>query len=173
MGNRVDIGNTGLEESAVVREIERKQAKQSMMLFWICLICFVIGIVGTIILWQKTNNQNIEGIEPVEVRVVDVVKKTKKLNGRIYTNYEVTVRYDGEEYELKNGGHSPWTYPGYEGTAYLYEGQIYASEGSVANSTNIGKLYFVFLFATFGLLFITPSVGSKAFKRRKRVLEKE
>ncbi len=172
MENRMDIGKAGLDESSVVREIERKQAKQSMMLFWICLVCFLIGIVGTVILWQKMNNQNLEGIEQVQVRVVDVTKKNIRINGKNNISYEVTVEYEGQEYKLEDGGYSPWTLTGHTGTAYMYQDRIYANENGPASRTGVGTLYFVFLFTTMGLLIITPSVGSKAFKRRKRVLGK-
>ena len=160
---------SGLENSAVIREMLQKQAKQNTILFWVCLAGLILAIAGTVILWNKVNNQNLEGIEPVQVRVVEVVKNKIKINGNTTTVYETTVEYDGKEYPLKGGGNSPWTIENYKGTAYLYEGNIYASEDATSTGTIAGKLYFVFLFASLGLLFLTPTVGSKASKLKKQL----
>ena len=172
MKNEMDTNKVGFEDSTVVKEIEMKKVKQGMMLFWICLICLVIAVVGAVILHGKMGNQNLEGIKEVEVCVVDVTEKEVRINGSVSTSYEVTVEYMGKEYDLVDGGHSPWTYEGHIGTAYMYEDKIYANEEGPSTRTGVGTLYSVFLISTIALFVITPSVGASALQRRKKVLGK-
>lgn len=172
MKNEMDTNKVGFENSTVVKEIELKKVKQSMMLFWICLICFVIAILGTVILNGKMRNQNLEGIKEVQVCVVDVTEKEVRINGNVSTSYEVTVEYMGKEYDLLDGGHYPWIYEGHVGTAYMYENEIYANEEGPSTRTGVGTLYSVFLISAIALFVITPSVGASALQRRKKVLGK-
>lgn len=166
------MNNDAFNNSPVVKEIERKQAKRSMMLFWICFICMVVAIAGAVITKGKMSNQKFEGIKEVEVSVIDVLEKEVRINGSYHTTYEVTVEYMGEEYELIDAASYPWTSYGYSGTAYMYEGNIYVNENGPSTRTGVGKLYSVFLITSLAFVILTPCMLSSALQRRKRALEK-
>ena len=168
--NEMNKNQIDLSDNSALKEIERKQAKQYVMFFWICLAGFIIALAGTIILRGKMDNQNLEGIKKVQVCVTYVAEKELRVDGKSTgTTYEVMVEYMGKEYELIDGGHSPWTYEGHIGTAYMYEGKIYANENGPATRTGVGTSYSVFLIATIALFVITPSVGAAALQRRKKL----
>ena len=57
----------------------------------------------------------------------------------------------------------------YIGTAYLYKGEIYATEGDISSSTLVGKLYFVCMIGGFATLAIAVSMSPKAFQYRKKL----
>lgn len=57
----------------------------------------------------------------------------------------------------------------YIGTAYLYKGEIYATEGDISSSTLIGKLYFVCMIGGFIMFTIAVSICPKAFQYRKKL----
>lgn len=57
----------------------------------------------------------------------------------------------------------------YIGTAYLYKGEIYATEGDISSSTLIGKLYFVCMIGGFAAFAIAVSMSPKAFQYSKQL----
>ncbi len=128
-------------------------------------IVFVLCLIGTVVLWFKTNAQEVE-YEEVEVTVVSAVTKQVETDVSTYDFYEITVNYQGEEVALENA-HNAYSYtPGKKVKAYLYNGRFFANVEGVTSSTTLSTVYFVFLFASFGMLFIAPIYTSKVFQKK-------
>ena len=100
--------------------------------------------------------------------VTDVQKTVVKTKTGSNDFYDITVRYNGKEYKV-HGWTSSLERVGNIGTAYLYKGKIYASEGSINTSTLVGKLYFVCMIGGFIMFTIAVSMSPKAFQYRKKL----
>lgn len=158
----------GIEESVAYKDMEEEQAKRYILITKICYVLFVICALGFIYLWPKFQGQEIKGIKPVEVMVTDVQKTVMKTKTGYNDFYDITVRYNGKEYKM-HGWTSSFERVGYIGTAYLYKGKIYASEGSINTSTLVGKLYFVCMIGGFAAFAIAVSMSPKAFQYSKQL----
>ena len=154
------------EESPVVADIVVKQARRQIWLARLSLAAFLACLVGFIILFPKMQNQQLEGIEPVKVTVTDVSRTTVDVKGNGHDFYDIKVSYQGKEYALHDGD-SYWAKIGYTGTAYLYDGKIYAKESGPATETWIAKVYYVCLIGGFVLLIVTTSIYPKALRLKK------
>ena len=135
--------------------------KKKAMLMWILFVVCVIATVGLRYIFDR---QNVE-FEEVTVTVLDAEQK-ELINRKTHSTYtfnEITVEYEGEEYELKNA-RSVYEYPiGKDVTAYLAHGKLYANVEGVESSTPLFYAYFAFLvasFVTLGLA-INESVQSR------------
>lgn len=127
----------------------------------ISVIALLLCIAATVGLRIATDRASTT-YDEVEVTVVSSEAKQKKVLGSRQTVYEVIVRYEGENYELKNT-HGAYSYtPGRDATVFLYDGKLYANVEGVKSSTPLGIGYFVFLFASFGMAIVTAIVVSHA-----------
>ena len=133
--------------------------KKQIIILW---SIFVVCLITTVGLWFAMKNVNPE-YEEVQATVISSETKqvVNKKTGSRTNFYEVKVRYEGEEYDLGNV-HSAYEYPkGKVVKAYLSNGKLYANEEGVKTATPIAKVYFVFLFGTFGMLMFASIQSSK------------
>lgn len=139
--------------------------KKKMIILW---IIFVVCLITTICLWFAMNNAEPE-FEEVTVTVLS--SKTERVVNRktgSSTNfYKIEVRYQGKTYDLENA-HNTYMYPeGKEVKAYLSNNRLFANEEGVQTSTPVATVYFVFLFASFAMLFVAPTYTSKYIQSKK------
>ena len=125
---------------------------------YLCGILTVIGVILTVLLRVFMDRADVSYTE-VEVQVVSAgtVNTTVKVgHARTkMTEYEIIVNYEGENYELQNA-HDAYSYPeGSTVTAYLSNGELYANIEGVQTSTPVATAYFVGLFGSFILFFVT------------------
>ena len=62
------------------------------------------------------------------------------------------MEYEGREYELQNVYNSYSYMPGRVTTAYLHDGKLYANVAGITSTTPVATVYFVFLFASVGMV---------------------
>lgn len=131
--------------------------KKKVMISVIVMLLCIGATVGLGIAMNRADTD----YEEVEVKVISSETKQKKmLKSRQLVN-EVIVRYQGEEYELKNL-HDTYAYqPGSEVTVFLSGGELYANIEGVKTSTPLATVYFVFLFASFGMVILTAMFVSQ------------
>ncbi|MCI9365379.1 MAG: DUF3592 domain-containing protein [Clostridia bacterium] len=139
--------------------------KKLVIILW---IAFVVCVIATVGLWFAMNNSNPEF---EEVKAIVTSSETKqvvnKKTGSRTNFYEVKVRYEGKEYELKNP-HNTYMYPeGKTVTAYLANDKLYANEEGVKTATPVAIVYFVCLFGSFGLLMAAAMVTSKNAQNKR------
>lgn len=108
--------------------------------------------------------------QEVQVRVVSSESKERTVRTQYSTSrqtvYEVIVRYEGKEYELKNV-HNSYSYlEGRDVTAYLYNGKLYANEEGVRSASTEGIAYSVALIASFGMFVATMVMLSKSGQKK-------
>lgn len=143
--------------------------KRKITCMWLLTaLCLVI----TVILWFAMDRSNPE-YEEVKARVVSTGSRSlvNKKTGSRTTLYVVTVEYEGKEQELGNVHGLAGYMEGATVTAYLSEGKLYANPEGVKTSTPLSKVYFAFLFGTFGMLGLTLYVMNREQEARKK--EKE
>ena len=125
---------------------------------YLCGILTVTGVILTVLLRVFMDSADVSYTE-VEVQVVsaETVDTTVRV-GRArstMTSYEIIVNYEGENYELQNA-HDTYSYQqGSTVSAYLSNGELYANIEGVQTSTPIATAYFVALFGSFVLFFVT------------------
>lgn len=147
-----------------IEDNDLKRLKRKMGLGW---LIFVIALVATVFLWFQMNNAEFS-YEEVNVKVLSARTKeviNKKTGSR--TNfYDVKVEYKGKEYSLENA-HNTYSYPqGKTVKAYLANNRLFADTDGVKTSTPIATLYFIFLFGTFGLLFLAGKFMGDYFQAK-------
>lgn len=139
--------------------------KKKIILVWVALVAC---IVATVVLWFAMNGSDPE-FEEVKATVIssETEQIVNRKTGSRTTIYKVKVRYEGEEYDLKNA-HGTSMYPeGKVVTAYLANGKLYANEEGVKTSTPLATVYFIFLFGSFAMLFVAPTYTAKWRKQEK------
>lgn len=140
--------------------------KKSTVLVLITVIC----LIATVVLWFAMNRTAVEYTE-VKAKVLSSETKTRKIKktGTRQTYYEVSVEYDGKTYDLKNvhNGYSV----GRDETVYLSKGNLYADVAGVKTSTPVATVYFVFLFGTFAMIFVSASSLSKDKANKKKEIQ--
>lgn len=138
--------------------------KKSVIILW---IAFAICVIATVVLWFGMNNAKLN-YEEVEVLVLSskVEQVVNKKTGSKTNFYKVEVEYNGEKYDLGNA-HSASAYPkGKRVKAYLANEKLYADVDGVKTATPVATAYFVFLFGSFGLLFIAAVQSSKLHQNK-------
>lgn len=124
----------------------------------------VLCLILTIACRMISDNREVP-FEKVQATVVTSETRQRIVAGRRQNYYYVTVRYEGETYELKNV-HNTYSYkPGNKTTAYLSNGTLYANEEGVQTSTPIFYAYIGFLIATFVLFIVFLSSLPGLFKK--------
>ena len=133
-------------------------------------IITILCIVATVLLRILSDNTDVDYTE-VQAEVVSV--STKETSIRVNysrnttTTYEVIVSYMGENYELQNV-HAAYLYSeGTTTTAYLSNGKLYANVEGIQSSTPAATAYFVALFSSFGMLFVTLWLWQRERERNK------
>ena len=133
-------------------------------------IITILCIVATVLLRILSDNTDVDYTE-VQAEVVSVA--TKETSVRVNysrhttTEYEVIVSYMGEKYELQNV-HGAYLYSeGTTTTAYLSNGKLYANVEGIQSSTPAATAYFVALFSSFGMLFVTLWLWQRERERNK------
>jgi len=143
--------------------------KKQIIILWVAFVACVAITVG---LWFAMNNSNPE-FEEVKATVLsaETTQVVNKKTGSKTNFYDVKVVYEGKTYDLGNA-HSAYEYPkGKVVKAYLSNGKLYANEEGVKTATPVAKIYFGFLFATFGMLMFASIQTSKLSQKNKE--EKE
>lgn len=134
-----------------------------------CLVLMVLCIIAAVLL-RKPMDEAEADYTVVKARVVSSEEKTKRVKSggtsSNITTYEVIVRYDGQEYELKNA-HNAYSYrTGAETEAYLYNGKLYANIEGVKSATPAGKAYFAALIGAFGSFILSMLFLAKSGKKK-------
>ncbi|MDE6915975.1 MAG: penicillin-binding protein, partial [Lachnospiraceae bacterium] len=134
--------------------------KKKAILMW---ILFVVCIVGTVALRYLSDRQDVQ-YEEVSATVISAQEKvmTNRKTHSTYTSYEITVKYDGKEYDLKNAHGIYGFNSGAEVTAYLSNGKLYANIEGVESSTPLFYAYFAFLIASPVMLGVAINESVKA-----------
>lgn len=109
----------------------------------ISIAVFAVFLVATVILNIAVRSKSLDELDYSEVNVLVIQKKESFKNGQ--RRVAVTVRYDGEEYKLKNVMNDYLYSEGSVIDAYLFNGEIYENTNSLKSETPLGTLYFVSL----------------------------
>lgn len=138
--------------------------KKVIILWCITIFCLVMTVVFFVL------SRNVEvDYEEVKVLVTNTSSRTvtSKRTRTKTTFYDVTVKYNDKEYDLKNV-HGLGKYPkGQLVNAYFANGKMYANVEGIKSTSPLSITYFVFLFATFGLFIYTPTYMAKVKKAKK------
>lgn len=132
--------------------------KRSITISVIVMLLCIIATIGLRLAVDRASPDYSE----VKVTVVSAETKQEKILGKRQTVYEVTVRYEGQKYVLKNTHGTAAYQPGREVTAFLSCGELYANIEGVKSSTPLAMVYFGFLFASFAMVIVTITLISKA-----------
>lgn len=124
----------------------------------VCAVIMVLCIIATVLLRKPMDNAELNYTE-VKVRVVSSETHQKTIRTQsstsYQTTYEVTVLYNGKEYDLKNV-HDSYSYrEGKDVTAYLSNGKLYANIEGVRNASPAGIAYSAALLGSFGMFIVT------------------
>lgn len=135
----------------------------------VCGILTVICIVAAVLLRAPMDNAELN-YEEVQVLVVSSETKERVIKTGYsksnLTTYEITVNYNGKDYELKNA-HDSYSYrKGSMVKAYLSHGNMYANLEGVRNSTPEGIAYFVALVGAFVMFIITMLLLTKVGQKK-------
>lgn len=137
----------------------------------VCGVLTVVFIIATVFFRKQMDSADLDYTE-VKVQVVSSeTKNTKvktKYSSSTMTTYEVVVRYEGKEYDLKNA-HNSYSYrKGATVTAYFSGGKMYANIEGIRTTSPMGIAYFVGLFGSFGLFFAALMLLAKDSDRKKK-----
>lgn len=138
--------------------------KQIFILWGAFFICFIT----TVTLWFAVNKSNPK-YEEVQVKVLSSETKQviNRSTGTRYTTYNVTVDYNGKSYKLENAHNIYEHLQGKMVTAYFSNNRLFADINGVKSSTPIGTVYFIFLFASIILFFISLTSTGKLAQNKK------
>lgn len=136
-----------------------------------CGIITIICIVATVLLRGPMDNAELDYTE-VKVMVVSSGTSTTTFKAgtsrSTMTSYDIYVRYDGDEYKLKNA-HDSYSYrEGEFVTAYLSGGKLYANVEGVRTSTPIAYAYFTALIGSFVMLFATLLLWANVAQQKRK-----
>lgn len=144
--------------------------KNKVIMMWvITAICLIL----TIVFWFLSNNVKVDYKEVTAV-VTDTSSKTvvNKNTGARTTFYEVKVKYQGKEYELKNVHGLAGYYEGKEVKALLSNEKLYANVEGIKSTSPIAIVYFIFLFGTFGMVMASAIYMSKCNEKKNNNAKK-
>ena len=139
--------------------------KNKVAIMWIITaLCLIL----TIVFWFLMNKAEVN-YEEVTVIVTDTSTKevVNKKTGSRTSFYEVKVRYDGKEYELKNVHGLAGYSKGRSVKALLSNDKLYANIEGIKSTSPVAIIYFVFLFGTFGMLILSSTYTSKAKSKKQ------
>lgn len=138
--------------------------KKATILWIITALCFIL----TIVFWFLMNKVEVDYKEVTAI-VTDTSSKNviNKKTGSRTTFYKVKVRYEGKEYELKNVHGLSGYYEGKSVKALLSNNKLYANVEGIKSTSPVAIIYFVFLFGTFGMIFVSSTYMSKMKQKKK------
>lgn len=125
-------------------------------------------LAATVALWFAMNSAQLD-YEEVEaiVNSSETVTHRNKNGSGTYNTYEVTVNYQDKIYQLHNC-HDSYSYvPERKVKVYLSNGKLYANIEGVKTSSPVATVYFIFLFATFGMILGVPIYLSKQREKER------
>lgn len=135
---------------------------------FICGAVMVLFIVASVVLRKFADSEKLDYTE-VKARVVssEAREKKNKYSSTTQTVYEIVVRYEGENYDLKNA-HNSYSYrPGEYVTVYLSNGKLYANLEGVQSATPLGIAYSVSIIGTFLMFIVAMVMLAKAGQQKK------
>ncbi len=139
--------------------------KNKVVLMWAMTgVCLVL----TVVFWFLMNGVEVE-YEEVTAVVTDTKSReivNKNTQNRT-TFYEVTVEYEGKEYELQNVHGLAGYSKGRTVKALLSNDKLYANVEGIKSTSPIAIVYFVFLFGTFGMVMWSATYMSKEKQKKK------
>ena len=133
--------------------------KNKVAILWIITgVCLIL----TIVFWFLMNKSEVS-YEEVTAIVTDTSTKevVNKKTGSRTTFYEVKVKYDGKEYDLKNVHGLTGYSEGRSVKALLSNDKLYANIEGIKSTSPVAIIYFIFLFGTFIMLFVAATYSSK------------
>lgn len=133
-----------------------------------CGIVMVLFIVAAVVLRKFSDNEKLDYTE-VKARVVssETIVKKDKYSTTAQNVYEIVVRYEGENYDLKNA-HNSYSYrPGEYVTVYLSNGKLYANLEGVRSATPLGIAYSVSIIGAFLMFIVAMVMLTKAGQQKK------
>lgn len=133
--------------------------KNKVTIMWvITVLCLIL----TIVFWFLMNKVEVN-YEEVTAIVTDTSTKevVNKKTGSRTTFYEVKVKYDGKEYDLKNVHGLTGYSEGRSVKALLSNDKLYANIEGIKSTSPVAIIYFIFLFGTFIMLFVAATYSSK------------
>ncbi len=138
--------------------------KKVVIMWIITAVCLVLAIV----FWFLMNNTEIS-YEEVKATVTSTSSRTvvNKQTGSRTTFYEVKVEYEDKEYDLKNVHGLAGYSEGRTVKAYLANGNLYANVEGIKSTTPVAIVYFIFLFGTFIMFFVSVTYMSKVKQNSK------
>lgn len=139
--------------------------KNKVAIMWgITAFCLIM----TVVFWFLMNKVEVN-YEEVTAIVTNTSSKdiVNKDTGNRTTFYEVTVEYEGEEYELQNVHGLSGYYKGKSVKALLSNGKLYANVEGIKSTSPVAIVYFIFLFGTFGMLIASFTYMSKTKQKEK------
>ncbi len=135
-------------------------------MFIISIIVFVICLAITVFLFIKVNMTEISDYKKVNC----VVTKVDSYFVKKQIRYKVYATYEEKEYEICNIKNDSYKYSkGSKVEVYLYQENLYANYDGIKTSTPVAKIYFVFLFLTFGCLILPITFGIIYNKEKKKI----
>lgn len=138
--------------------------KKKAIILW-CV--FSVCLIATVVLWFAVNAQKIE-YEEVEVRVLSA--ELERHNGGVWgssTRNKVMVDYKGETYKLENS-HNLYPQGGIIKAYLANNGRLFANIEGIKTSTLIAKVYFAFLYISFGLLMVSAAYSGHIWEKSKK-----
>lgn len=145
--------------------------KNKTAILWIITgVCLVL----TVVFWFLMNNQEVK-YEEVTAIVTNATSRevVNKKSGSRTTFYDVTVKYDGKDYDLQNVHGLSGYSNGKSVKALLANGKLYANVEGIKSSSPVAITYFVFLFGTFAMIIVSAMYMSKAKAKKKEEQEKQ
>ena len=140
--------------------------KNKVTLMWIIT---VICLILTVVFWFLMNKTEVEYEEVTATVTSTSTKEVVNKNTKNRTTfYEVKVEYNGKEYELQNVHGLAGYYEGNTVKALLSNEKLYANVEGIKSTSPVAKIYFVFLFGTFGMLMLSTTYMSKVKVKAKK-----
>ena len=138
--------------------------KKKIAIMWILT---VVCLILTIVFWFLMNKAEVSYEEVVAVVTNTTKQVVNKKTGSRTNFYEVKVKYEGKEYELKNVHGLAGYYEGKSVKALLSNDKLYANVEGIKSTSPVAIIYFVFLFGTFGMLILSSMYTSKMKAKKK------
>lgn len=106
---------------------------------FICWAVMALCIVAAVLLRKPAANAK---LDYKEVKALVVSSETRQIRNKYssttQTKYEIVVRYEGKEYDLKNANNAYSYREGQYVTVYLSGGKLYANLEGVRSATPLG-----------------------------------
>jgi len=133
------------------------------ILWGITGLCLIL----TIVFWFWMNKVEVKYEEVTAVVTTTSSREVVNKNTHNRTTfYEVKVKYENKEYELKNVHGLAGYNKGTKVKALLANGKLYANIEGIKSTSPVAIIYFVFLFSTFGMVMASATYMSKVKNKK-------